>query len=233
VPIITTRDVCERALFDLNVLAAGEVMGADDGVFLVNELNTLLDELNAERAAVWAELIRPYVLTSNLQPHTIGPTGTFVVAQRPQTVEGVAYGIGALRIALTLRDRQWVDALRTPATTGPQPRDVWYNPLWPNGALSFYPIPSAGGVIDITTRQILAELALTDTLSLPPGYRSFLQKTLAVRVAAAYEKPVPSRLERDAQKAEARVFAANSEIPRLHTADAGIPGASTGGRGGR
>lgn len=226
--VITARDLCERALLDLNVLAAGEVLGADDAVFVLGELNTYLDELNADRAAVYADVIRPFALVANLNPHTIGPGGTFVVAQRPQTIEGVAIGAGALRVALHLRDRQWWDALRTPAQTGPQPTDVWYNPAWPLGLLYFVPVPSAVIAVDVTMREVLTALALTDTFSLPPGYRSMLQKTLAERVAAAYEKSVPPQLARDAARARVRVESANTIIPRLMTADAGIPRASSG-----
>ena len=221
--LITARDVCERALFDLNVLAAGEVLGADDAVFLLNELNTYLDELNAERAAVWAEVFTPWTLTGGLDPHTIGPTGTFVVPQRPETLEGARLQVGATWRPIVRRDRGWFQARATPAPTSSPPTDLFYNPLWPNGALHFVPVPSAAAAIELCTRQLLTELVLTDTFSLPPGYRSMLQKTLAERVAAAYEKAVPPQLARDAAAARARVFAANTEIPRLRTADAGIP----------
>ena len=110
-----------------------------------------------------------------------------------------------------------------PAQTASQPTDLFYNPLWPNGALSFVPRPSAAAAVTLGTRQLLTELVLTDTFSLPPGYRSMLQKSLAERVAAAHEKTVPPQLARDAAAARARVWAANTEIPRLRTADAGIP----------
>jgi hypothetical protein len=230
--VITARDVCERALLDLNVLAAGEVLGADDAVFVLGELNTYLDELNAERAAVWAQVYSGWTLTPGLQPHLIGPTGTFVVAQRPETIEGVAITVGQQRVPITIRDRAWFQALTAPAQTAPQPTDVWYNPVWPNGHLYFVPRPSAPGLIDLSTRQVLTDLILTDTFSLPPGYRSMLQKTLAERVAAAYEKSVPPQLARDAAAARARVWAANTEIPRLRTADAGMPGTWRRGRAG-
>jgi hypothetical protein len=226
----TARDVCEDALFELNVLAAGEVMGADDAVFVLRQLNTLLDELNAERAAVYADVYTPWVLTPGLAPHTIGPTGTFVVAQRPQSIEAANARLGgagsaAVWTSIVLRDRDWWQALSMPDLAAPPvPTDCYYNPLWPNGELHFWPVGTAATPIELVTREVLKQLLLTDTFSLPPGYRSMLQKTLAERLAAPYEKPVPGQLARDAAGARARVFAANTPMPRIQTRDAGLPG---------
>jgi hypothetical protein len=222
--VITTRDLCEKSLFEINVLAAGEVMGADDAVYMLGELNTLLDELNAERAAVYADVFLPFTLVGGLYPHTIGPSGTFVVTQRPETIESCAIQVGTFWVDVAVRDRQWFQSLGTPATSGPQPSDVFYNPLWPNGELNWWPRPTTAAAIEFCVRQVLDQLALTDTFSLPPGYRSMLQKTLAERVAAPYEKTVPAQLAKDAAMARARVFGANTEIPRLFTNDSGIPG---------
>jgi hypothetical protein len=224
----TARDVCEDALFELNILAAGEVMGADDGVFVLRQLNTLLDELNAERLAVWATVYRIWPLTPGLSPHTIGPTGVWVVPQRPQTIDSAAAQIGATWAPIALRDRAWAEALTTPGITSAIPTDLFYNPLWPNGAVQCYPVPSAAGAVELGTRQVLAQMLLTDAFDLPPGYRSMLQKTLAERIATPYEKAVPPQLARDAQAARARVYGANTEIPRLATAGVTMPSAGGG-----
>jgi hypothetical protein len=227
---ITTRDVCEDALFELNILAAGEAMGADDGVFVLRQLNTLLDELNAERAAVYADVYTTWTTTPGLAPHTIGPTGTWIVPQRPETIEAasaqiVGGGPSAVWTPITLRDRDWWQALSVPGLAAPPvPTDLYYLPQWPNGELHFWPVPSAAVPVELVTRQVLAQVLLTDTFSLPPGYRAMLQKTLAERIAAPYEKPVPPQLARDAAGARARVWAANTQIPRLQTRDAGVPG---------
>jgi len=226
----TARDVCEDALFELNVLAAGEVLNADDAVFVLRQLNTLLDELNAERAAVYADVYTVWTTTPGLTPHLIGPTGTFVVPQRPQTIDGASArlsGTGALAVwtPIGLRDRDWWHDLGVPdLVAAPVPSDLYYNPQWPNGELHFWPVATAAVAIELVTRQVLGPLALTDTFSLPPGYKSMLQKTLAERLAAPYEKPVPPQLARDAAGARARVAAANTQIPRLTTCDSGIPG---------
>jgi len=224
----TARDVCEDALFELNVLAAGETMNADDATFVLRQLNTLLDELNAERAAVYVDVFAFYVTTPNLTPHTIGPTGTWVVPQRPESVESARASVNGLALPtvwtpIALRDRDWWHGQDT-FFAAPVPTDLYYSPAWPNGHLAFFPMPSAAVTIELVTRQVLGPLVLTDTFSLPPGYQSMLQKTLAERLAAPYEKPVPPQLARDAAGARARVAAANTQIPRLTTCDSGIPG---------
>jgi hypothetical protein len=236
---ITARDVCEDALFELNILAAGEVMGADDATFVLRQLNTLLDELNAERAAVWADVYLTFQVPAPVTPYvapTIGPTGTFVVAQRPESLEGAGVLTGGAGMGsgtagpsstfapIRLRDKAWYQAQALPFETATWPTDLYYNPLWPNGDLHFWPVPAAAVWFYLATRLVLTGLALTDTFSLPPGYQSMLQKTLAERIAAPYEKPVPGQLARDAATARARVFRANAQIPRLTTRDRGLPG---------
>jgi len=225
---LTTRDICERALLALNIVAAGEVMGADDGVFVLGELNDYLDELNAERSAVYADVYSTWTLTPTLAPHTIGPTGTFVVTQRPQTIDYASLQVGSTFVEIRIADRDWWLALANPAQVSSVPANLYYNPTWPNGQLNFWPVPSAASLVELVTRQVLGQLALTDTFSLPPGYRSMITKTLAERIATPYEKPVPAQLAKDAAKARATVADANTVIPHLTTRDAGIPGSRSG-----
>jgi hypothetical protein len=227
---LTARDACERALQAIGYLAAGETMNGDDGALVLGELNTMLDEWNAERAAVYTDVFSPWTLTANLAVHTIGPTGTFVVTQRPQTLDGASLQVGStIWVDITVRDVTWWQGLAVPGLTSPTPTDVYYDAAWPNGALNFWPVPSVAAAITLWTRKVLGQLELTDTFTLPPGYRSAIIKTLGEVIAVPFEVPVPAQLAKDAATARARVFNANSRIPRLHTRDAGMPGGSSSG----
>src|SRR5712671_3715334 len=86
----TGRDLVQSALIKLNVVAAGDVMAPDDAALGIDVLRQIFDDWNAEREAVYADQFNTYVLTPGLSPHTIGPTGTWVIAQRPESIEAAS-----------------------------------------------------------------------------------------------------------------------------------------------
>lgn len=231
---ITGRDICQDALLELNVLQAGDMMGPDDAVFCIGKLARIFDNWNADRDAVYAEVFTDYIFTPHLSPHTIGPTGTFVVAQRPVSLQGAALILSTTNhptVDIPVKDAAWYFAISVPDLEGPIPEGVYYDPTWPNGSLYFYTVPSTAYGVTLWTRQLLTALALTDTFTLPPGYRDAATLTLAEEIATPFQKAVPQDLSRRAREARSRIFDNNRTIPRLDTADSGMPGGG-GGSGG-
>lgn len=226
---VTGLDIVTDALSELEVVSAGETLKAEDADLGLRFLNRLLDSWNADRQAVYADTFLTYALTANLSPHTIGPTGTFAVPQRPVTIEGVAVGIGTgVLMPIPVRDAAWWETQRVPGLGTSLPTSVFYNPTWPNGELWFWPVPSTVIPVRIQTRVLLAALTLASTFSLPPGYQEAISLTLAETCAAAFGTQAKASTIFLAQKARARIFDNNTSAPRLTTRDAGIPG----GRGG-
>lgn len=226
---ITGRTICADALAELNVLDVGATMGAADADFCLGKLTRLFDNWNAERSASYADQFVSYTLTPALSPHTMGPTGTFVVAQRPVSIEAASLVLSSTNhpeIPITIREAAWYAELTVPTLTGAVPTDLYYEPAWPNGNLFFYPVPTTAYQVSLQTRVLLTALSLTDTFTLPPGYRDAATLTLAEEIAGAYERPVSPTLERKAREARARIFANNRTVPSLETADAGMPGSS-------
>ncbi len=82
--------------------------------------------------------------------------------------------------------------------------------------------------MQLLTRIVLADLALDDDLSLPPGYRDAVILTLGEMIALTYPPAVAS--PEAAAKARARIFANNDVIPTLVTRDSGVPARGYGGR---
>lgn len=229
----TARDLVIDALAELNVYDAADAVSPADSALVLRRLNRILDNFNAERDAVYADQYASYTLTPSLSPHTIGPTGNFVVTQRPVSIEGISliYPTSTSpQIGLNARDRAWYQGLSIPAQTASLPTDFYYEPAWPNGRIYFWPVPTTAYSIVLWSRIVLSQLSINDTFTLPPGYRDALTLTLAEAIAPSFEKSVPSSLTRDALAARARVFQNNVVIPRLYTNDSGMPSAQ--GRGG-
>lgn len=221
---LTWADIVTDALRELGVLNAADPASGEDAVLGLLRANKILDNWNATQQAVYAQIFTPYTTTPALSPHTIGPTGTFVVATRPQAIESAAIVLNGVTIPITPdRDRDWYSALPLPDLAGSIITDLYYEPSWPNGSLYFWPVPSAALSIVLQTRVLLAEVDLADTFTLPPGYQDALTLTLAEDLAAPFRVAVSPITQQHAREARARIFGNNVRPVRIRTQDAGMP----------
>lgn len=225
---VTALNIVTDAMRDLGLLNASDPASGDDADFVLTKLNRLVDNLNAEREAIYDASMVVYTLTPALAPHTIGPTGTFVVTQRPVSLEGanliLTTSTPAVRVPINLRDEGWWLDVRVRALSTSIPTDVFYDAAWPNGALNFWPVPSTAYQVELWTRSVVAELALTTTFSMPPGYRDMITLTLEESLLGPFRVAGPPGLSQDAAKARGRVQANNVTVPTIVTQDAGMPG---------
>jgi hypothetical protein len=225
---MTTQDLVTDALSEIGVARAGDVIGPDDADFALRVFNRLLDEWNADRAAVYGDVFSTFVLVPAVQPHTIGPNAArFAVTQRPVSIEGANLVLTTTtpvsRAPLKIRDKTWWLATPLRDLSQSTPTDLYYSADWPNGSIYLAPVPTVAYSIELLLRVLLAQLALTDTFTLPPGYQSALTLTLAELLATPFGQSVTEETKRHARIARARVFTNNAQTPRLRTADAGMP----------
>lgn len=231
---MTALDVIRSAFQELGVLGAAETLSGEDADLGLDRLNRILDNWNAERQTVYGDVFTAYTLTPNLTPHTIGPSGTFVVAQRPVAIDGASLILTTstpdVYQPIVLRDRDWWNAQAVPGLTSAFPTDLFYDPSWPNGTLHFWPVPTVAYGVELVTRVVLAALTLATTFTLPPGYHDAAALTLAEALAPALKVPLDPQTKEGARIARARVFG-NNRVPKgIATRDAGMP--SDHGRGG-
>lgn len=229
----TTREIIVETFEDITVLAPGDPLDETEATRALSKVTRLLDNWNAERHAVYASRLTTYTLTPNLQPHTIGPAAsspTFTVTQRPVSVDGanlvLTGSTPAVHYALNLRDEDWWRSLTIPALATSMPTDLYYSADWPLGSIYLWPVPTTAYGLEIQTRIVLADLALDDEISFPPGYRDALIKTLGEMLAPSYP-PAVADVE-GARIARSRIFSNNDTTPLLTTADWGMPRASDG-----
>lgn len=224
----TWTDVITDAFREIRVARAGDVLAPemlDEGQ---RTANGILDLWNAKRRAVYADVISDFTLTANLSPHTIGPTGTFVLAQRPVRIDAVQLNLGGSPNVFTpinVRDASWFRSRGVPSITTSTPTDVFYNPTWPNGTLYFYGIPTTAYGVRLWSAVLLA--AITDptlTFSLPPGYERALMLTTAEALAPGNGQTVSQTTKDASRDARDTIFGNNDVIPDLVTLDAGMPG---------
>lgn len=197
--------------------------------------NSLVDLLNAQQIGTYELTFPTFTFTPLLSPHTIGPTGTFVVTQRPVAIIGanvlLSSGTDLTRTPINPRNYQWWLAQPSPNITSGLPTDLYYETAWPNGKIYFWPTPTIAYDVELLVRLVLGQVtsaALTTDLSLPPA----LYRTLMLMLAEDLSGPLsqqwsPSQAKKK-QDACSAYFANNNAPIRIQTRDSGMPGRSNG-----
>lgn len=228
---VLAQVVITDALKELRVVRSGDSVEPDlldDGL---GKLNRLLDRWNANPRARYAVGFSSYTLTTNHQPHTIGPNSAdFTVAMRPVRIKGANLILTsvspAVRVPLNIRDDAWWLGLPVPTIATPFPTDLYYSPGWPNGEINLYPVPTQANDLELLTDSLFGSVTLQDTFWMPYGYRDAITLTLAEEMADMCGQTASRRLTLSAEDARSVIFGNNDDNPRIDTCDSGL------GRGG-
>jgi hypothetical protein len=210
--VSTAQDICDRAgrlLFgkDLSVAQSADALVA---------LNGLLGRLNNERLACFA--IRDESLTLNgSTSYTIGASGDLNTTRPVEIVSAYVVVSGTSYPVRLLTAQQRADiSLKT--STATFPTAVYYEPDMPLGTLYPYPVASSGTLHLLTRTPLTAFAALTDTVTLPPGWDDLLSFHLTLALGPEFQVSVRPEVVQLAREAKASIKQTNSE-PILATSD--------------
>lgn len=214
---MTVQDICTQALEELGVIAAAQVPTAEDSDYALRRLNRLCDRMKIEG------LMRPYPQTRTTfalgaiptGSSTVGAGGDFNVA-RPPFIDYVAFydttvsPIMEMPLGEPVTDQAYA-AIPLKTLTSTYPALAYYNPTFPLGTLKTWPVPTIGTLVGVIyAPSALAEFsALTDVISIPPGYRDFFVTQIALMLAPGFRKTPSPELVRMAAAAKSSVQAAN------------------------
>jgi len=226
--LVEVIQIVEDALFGHNIYVAGAAIKDADAELVVRAVNAILDDWNAERRGLFVNRFDTFATVGALNPHTLGPTGTWVLPQRPVSIEGAWWvvGTGIYSPVFVSHDPEWYGARTIVAMTPPM--GLYYAPTVPNGSVYLVGVPATSISLRLLTRRQFDQVIVTDSLELPQGYRSALTLTTMEHIAESFGRPVTPKLESRAGAARARIFANNLIVPTLHTNAAGLPGSDGG-----
>lgn len=220
----TGADIVTQALKKAGILGIGRNPTADDTQDALADLNDMLAEWNTQRLMIWHLLDLAVVSSGQQTPYTIGPTGDFNVARRPDRLEK-----GFLRqFVSTGLD---VDTRLTVLPSWEEYAEVSLKKLqsfslyafldssWPLGNIYIYPWPNATRyAVHLLLKDVLPILDLvTDLGTIPDHYVSCMKFNLARRLRQAYGKglqPDPE-LNNAARNSLDVVKQSNIQIPEL------------------
>ena len=198
----TVLDLTTVALKEIGVLAAGEVPNSEDAADALAALNRLIDQWAAERLQIYTITRTPWTIVSGTQNYAVG-TGVTVNVARPVYVEHVSYLDTTLSPNQEIPLGELTDAgyqqTSVKALTGSAPTSFYYNPTYPTGTISLFPVPTSSTLQGVLYSPVaVARFAATsDTVALPPGYEEMIVTSLALRLATPYgRQPDPMLLDR-------------------------------------
>jgi hypothetical protein len=223
-------DIITMAMLEIGAIDPDETPSGPEMNTGLYKLNRMLDAWNADRRYVYAMNFTQYPLIPNIQPTTIGPSGNFVVPQRPVKIEEAniilnAGSNSAVRCPMAIRDKDWWANKRTYAVPGTLPTDLYYQPGWPNGSLFIWIVPTVNYPIELVTWILLSQLALTDSFCFPPGYLDAVVYSLALSISPSFQRPISPDLRELCRQAVQRIMGPNTASPTIATQDAGMPDA--------
>lgn len=222
---MTVLDIITQSMFDLGLLQEGEVPTADQAQIGLDAGNEWLDSLADDFLTVYAIARSTWTLTAATS-YTVGTGGDVNIARpvNAQAIENIGYINSNFTPAIETQlgpclteDAYALIPIKT--YTNPYPTNFYYSPTWPLGTLKPWPVPSASLLTGVLyTRTAITEFsALTDVVSVPPGYRRFFRARFALEVASAYAAEPSAALIKKATEAERSIKTANVRMVDMAT----------------
>ena len=222
------------AMYEINVLSAGETPDAGDGAWGLEKLQRLIDKLNTYRQAIYSVTFPVFTLTPNHAPHTIGPGGDFSVTPRPVRIVSAAFilnsGSNGVDTPIAIKNEQWWASNPVKSQQSAICTHLYYSPDVPLGTANFWPICTIANPVRLEMwSSITVPLAMNTQLSLPQGYWDAIVLALAVELCSSFgREPSPTLSER-LRVAMGIIMGNNAEPPIIRT-DNGMPNSGVPGR---
>lgn len=206
--------------------ASTDVFECDAGVAFVQHSKTF----NVESAAIVGAAFCALRVTLRcaatnfdcwFDTFTFNTTGVAAGIERPIYIDRVnvvdtANSTLEMPLQGPMTDMAW-EGLRQKDLTSTLPYGCYYNPTFPYGTLSFWPVPDSSTLeaAIYVPAQVQQFATLNDTFSLPPGYKRMLTTNLALELAPEYGAKPSQLLMMQARDAMDTVKRANVRMVDL------------------
>lgn len=210
------------------VLGEGETVSAEAASNALTALNDMLDSWNTERLAVYQVRKESLTLTPGSASYTIGSGGNLNTT-RPVKIEAAWITRQGIDYPLTEINSFQYDSIPLKTSQASFSELFWYDTGYPLGTIYIFPVPTEANTLNIRTWVPLnAGLALSDTISLPPGYRRALAFSLAEEIAPEYGVQLLPDVKAKAAKARDDIRQRNA-VMRVMSIDSTIANVRAGG----
>ena len=207
--IVTAQTLLNSAAQLVNIIESGESLDATESTNGLAVLNDMLEAWQLQNFLVYAHTNQTFAITAGVGTYSIG-TGQTWNTPRPigirngyTTISGIDYPF------LMIGDAEY-NAISYKAQPGSWPQAATYTASYPNGSITFWPVPAQTSTATLSLDVPLSSVAsLSTSIDLPPGYSKLLKYNLAVELAAEYSVPVPPQVVEIAKETMGNIKVAN------------------------
>ncbi|MEN6336027.1 MAG: hypothetical protein ABFE01_17375 [Phycisphaerales bacterium] len=200
----TVRDLISGALRLIGAVDAYSPLAENEASDGLEALNGLIGSLSLDGLVVYSVTKEDFNLVAGTGTYTMGPGGTFN-SVRPVRIETAKYKVGDQEYDLHIlndQENQGID-LRT---LGGFPEYLYSDNAFPLASITLWPVPSVAEKVTLWSwKPITAFTAVTDVISLPPGYERMLKYNLALEQAPEYAKEPPASVVAIARESKAAI----------------------------
>lgn len=206
----TAAEVISRSMRLLGQLESGGTPTTEEYADGLTALNGVLADANNELGMCYALQEETLTLASADGSFTLGPSGDLVTT-RPVEIIGAWIVESNVSHSVRLIDEAEYQSINSKTQAGDWPDRALYRPGIPNGTLLLYPVQNATRTLKVLTRTPFTAFATTgDTVTLPPGWITYLAHELACVWAPEFELPsAPPAVVSRAGKLKANIRRAN------------------------
>lgn len=223
----TARTLINDALLWGGIIAPGETPDSGLSNMAFSALNSMIDSWIGEQLMDFCTAQYQGNLIAGTATYDIGPTSTTLITQRPLKIMDMFVRLNGVDFPCQELDYRSYDLISVKNVTITYPSYYYYNPTFPNGSLSFYPLPNTNIQIFIRYQNFLAQFDTLDTNNnYPPMYDLALKYNLASMLCKILGNPRQD-IEVDAVRTKA-VLQRNNIIPAILLPDGRAAGMRNG-----
>lgn len=213
----TVQTIINRAGRLLGQLASNTDMGTDESADALVALNALISTFANEELMCYATQTESLTLSASTVSYTIGPGGTLSTT-RPVAIEDAWVDVSSISYpVMQITDAEY-DAIQDKTVTSDWPIKFNYRPTMSTGTLYVYQAPNATRTMKLRTRVVVAAFsAVSDSVTLPPGWEQALACGLAIALAPEYETQASPEVIQMASAAKAAIKRVNSQPIKAYT----------------
>lgn len=206
----TALVIANRAARILGKLASGSSLSTSEQAEALVALNALIGRWRNDKLLCYALQEETLTLTAAAASKTIGPSGDLNTT-RPVDIEAAWIVDNGVTYPVKMIEENEYASIVTKTLAGDWPNKALYRATMPAGTLITWPVANATRTMKLRTRVVLAEFAaISDTVTLPPGWEDALAFNLAVVLAPEYEVAVTPEVEMQARASKAALKTINN-----------------------
>lgn len=201
----TARDVIQKAMQKIGVLAEGETPTAQQAEDGLDSLNLMLESWAGKSLLTSAHIQSGFSLVSGTANYTIGSNQTFNTVKPFTVIDAFIRDSANQDTGLEVVNRDTYNSHGDKTTSG-TPGIVFYDPgatqnANQTGTVYIYPSPDANYTLYLTMEQPFTALAnLSSNVAFPTGYKRAIIYNLAVEIAPDYGVNIPAEIAKIASE---------------------------------